>query len=133
MNLKKKKALAARAFGVGLKRIELVKPRLEEVKEAITKQDIRDLHKEGAIKIKSIKGRKKSDKKRKKRSTGNIRKKVNKRKEEYVKLTRKLRKYVSEIQGKLTAKEKKDIRNKIRNKFFKSKTHLKEYIKEIEK
>jgi large subunit ribosomal protein L19e len=133
MNLKKKKALAARAFGLGLKRIEFVKPRLEEIKEAITKQDIRELHKDGAIKIKLIKGRRKSEKKRKKRSIGNIRKKVNKRKEEYVKLTRKLRKYVSEIQGKLTQKEKKDIRNKIRNKFFKSKTHLKEYIKEIEK
>ncbi len=127
MNLKKKKALAARTFGVGLRRIEFIEPRIEEIKEAITKQDIRDLQKDGAIVIKNIKGRKKGVKKRN-RSVGNVRKKVNKRKEEYVKMTRKLRKYVSEIRGKLTENERKDIRKKIRNKFFKSKSHLKEYI-----
>ena len=49
MNLKKKKALAARTFGVGLERIEFVKPRLEEIKEAITKQDMKDLKESGAI------------------------------------------------------------------------------------
>ena len=89
MNLKKKKALAARTFGVGLERIEFVKPRLEEIKEAITKQDIRDLHKDGAIKIKPVKGRKILIKRKRKRSTGNIRKKVNKRKKEYATLTKK--------------------------------------------
>ena len=54
MNLRKKKALAARTFGVGVSRVEFMEPRLEEIKEAITKQDIRDLVKDGAIKIKNI-------------------------------------------------------------------------------
>ncbi len=54
MNLRKKKALAARTFGVGLSRIEFLEPRLDEIKEAITKQDIRDLYKDGAIRIKNI-------------------------------------------------------------------------------
>ena len=55
MNLRKKKILAAKALKVGKERIIFLKPRLEEIKEAITKQDIKDLYKEGAIKIKEVK------------------------------------------------------------------------------
>lgn len=128
MNLRKKKILAARTFGVGLERIEFLEPRLGEIKEAITKQDIRDLYKDGAIKIKNIRGRKTKTGKKKKRTTGNIRKKVNQRKKRYVILTRKLRKHLAENKKKLTGKENKDIRNKIRNKFFRSKSHLKEHL-----
>jgi large subunit ribosomal protein L19e len=127
MNLRKKKALTARTFGVGLARVEFVEARLEEIKEAITKQDIRDLQKDGAIIIKNIKGRRNKMKK-KSRSAGNIRKKVNKRKKEYVTMTRKLRKHLAENKEKLTGKERIDIRKKIRNRFFKSKAHLKEHI-----
>ena len=128
MNLRKKKALAARTFGVGLARIEFLEPRLDEIKEAITKQDIRDLHKDGAIVIKNIKGRKTKRIKSKKKTIGNIRKKLNRRKRNYVVLTRKLRKHLAENKEKVTDKEKKDIRKKIRNKFFRSKSHLKEYL-----
>jgi large subunit ribosomal protein L19e len=128
MNLGKKKALAARTFGVGESRIEFVQPRLEEIKEAITKQDIRDLYKEGAIKIKNVKGRKAMTRKKKKRSVGNVRKKVNKRKREYVLSTRKLRKHLSDNKKKMTEKESKEIRKKIRNRFFKSKSHLQNYM-----
>ncbi len=133
MNLKKKKALAARTLNVGIGRIEFSNPSLEEIKEAITKQDIRDLHKDGAIKIKKIKGRKKKIRKVKKKTTGNIKKKVNKRKRNYVILTRKLRKHLSENKEKLTDEERKDIRKKIRNKHFKSKSNLKEHIGGIRK
>jgi large subunit ribosomal protein L19e len=128
MNLRKKKALAARTFGVGIERIEFLEPRLEEIKEAITKQDIRDLYKDRAIVIKNIKGRKRKLVKGKKKTTGNIRKKLNKRKKNYVILTRKLRKHLAENKEKITQKEKKDIRKKIRNKFFRSRSHLKEYL-----
>lgn len=135
MNLGKKKLLAARTLRVGKKRIIFVKTRLEEVKEAITKQDIKDLKNEGAILIKEIKGRRKNLKRKSKRSAGNIRKKVNKRKQEYVVLTRKLRAYVKEMkkQGKISQEEIKDIRNKIRNKVFRSKSHLKEYLGSLKK
>ena len=128
MDLGKKRSLAARTFGVGESRILFVKPRLEEIKEAITKQDIRDLYKDGAIKIKNVKGRKTIVRKKKKRTTADIRKKVNRRKTEYVLLTRKLRKHLAESKSKLTDKERKDLRKKIRNKFFRSKSHMKEYI-----
>lgn len=126
MNLAKKKALAARTLEVGKGRIIFVNARLNEIKEAITKQDIRDLNKEGAILIKGIKGRKRNINKKKKRSVGNVRKKVNKRKQEYVKLTRKLRKYVATVMK--DKKEIKEIRKKIRNKSFRSLAHLKELI-----
>jgi large subunit ribosomal protein L19e len=133
MNLKKKKALAVRTLGVGEKRIKFLKPRLDEIKEALTKQDIRDLYKDGAIVIENISGRKTSTKKKKKRSTGNIRKNVNKRKREYVALTRKLRGHLSQIKGKLTKKETEDLRKKIRNKFFTSNANFKDYITGVRK
>ena len=133
MNLKKKKALAVRALGVGEKRIKFLEPRLDEIKEALTKQDIRDLYKDGAIVIKNISGRKTSTKKKKRRSPGNVRKKVNKRKQEYVALTRKLRKTLYKMEGKLTKKEKEDLRKKIKNKFFASNAAFKDYIGGIKK
>lgn len=129
MNLLKKKMLAARTFKVGKARVVFVKSRIGEIKEAITKQDIRDLHKDKAIIIKEIKGRKKVIRK-KSRSPGNIRKKVNTRKRDYVILTRKLRAYTRELlkQGKISKEDSETIRKKIRNKDFRSKAHLKEYI-----
>src|SRR4030042_1929609 len=105
MNLRKKKTLAAKTFGVGESRIKFVNARLEEIKEAITKQDIRDLQKDGAIIVIKIKGRKRHEK-RKKRNIENMRKNINKRKKEYMKITRKLRKYLSEITEKLTKTER---------------------------
>lgn len=130
MNLRSKKELAAKALKVGKERIVFVKERLEDIKEAITKQDIRDLKQEGAIKVKNISGRKKNVKKKSRRSPGNVRKKVNTRKRDYVIMTRKLRSYVAEMkkQGRLSAEEVKELRKKIRNKMFRSKAHLREHI-----
>lgn len=129
MNLSKKKNLAAKTLKVGKDRILFVKPRIDEIKEAITKEDIRSLKSEGAIIIKEIKGVKKV-KRRRSRSPGNIRKKINKRKKDYVIMTRKLRKQVSgeRSQGKLSREESLEIRKKIRNRDFKSSAQLKKYI-----
>ncbi len=134
MNLGKKKILAAKALKVGKKRIVFLNPRLDEIKEAITKQDIKDLKKEGAIMIKEVKGRKKILK-RKKKGIGKTKKKVKMRKKVYATLTRKLRKYTGGLKetGKLNPEEVKEIRNKIRNRFFKSKAHLKEYTEQKDK
>ena len=130
MNLSKKKNLAAKVFRVGKERIIFIKARLNEIKEAITKQDIRDLKGDGAILIKEIKGRKTVKKRARKRFVGKIKKRVNKRKKTYIILTRKLRKYAGslKIQEKISLEEYRDLRKKIRNSFFKSKTHLKEYL-----
>ena len=130
MNLGKKKRLASRTLNVGKERIVFLVSRLKEIKEAITKQDIRDLKKEGAIIVKEIKGRKRKKKSPKKRGIGKIKKKVNKRKEKYVIMTRKLRKYITEMKkkGNISREEFYDVRKKIRNKIFRSKNHLKEYL-----
>ena len=130
MNLRTKKELASKALKVGKERVVFVRARLDEIKEAITKQDIKDLEQDGAIKVKEIKGRKKNLKKKTRRSTGNIRKKVKTRKQDYVIMTRKLRRYTNEMKkkGLLSAEEVKEIRNRIRNRMFKSKANLKDYI-----
>lgn len=130
-----KRNLAAKALKVGKDRIVFVRARLEEIKEAITKQDIRDLAESGAIIVKPVKGRKTNVKRRNRRGVGKIKKKINKRKKEYVAITRKLRNYVRELekQGKLTKDEAKEIRKNIRNKAFKSKANLKLYVEDMKK
>ncbi len=122
MNLSKKKALAVKTLKKGKDRIVFLESRLNDIKEAITKQDIRDLHKEGAIVIKEKSGRKKKKKRKTKKGKGNIRKKVNKRKKDYVELTRKLRRYLNEIknQKRFSDEEFNEIGKKIRNKMFRS-------------
>ena len=135
MNLSKKKTLAATALKVGKKRVKFVEERTDEIKEALTKQDIKDLVKEGAIQIKEVAGRTKVVGRKRKRGPGKVKKKVNKRKQEYVIMTRKLRGYSNEMhkQGKISKEEKDEIRKKIRNRMFKSKAHLKQHIGELRK
>jgi len=130
MNLKNKKSLAARTLKIGRERIVFLQSRIDEIKEAITKQDIRDLKTDGAIVVKDVKGRKKVEKRNRVRGVGKVKKKVNKRKQEYVKATRKQRKHVAvkKKSGELSKEEIKDIRNKIRNRKFSSLRNLKEYV-----
>ncbi len=130
MKLNKKKELAAKTLRVGKNRIILENSAMQEISEAITKQDIRDLFSQGMIKIKQKKGRKKNVKRKTKRRDGKIKMKPKKRKQEYVKITRKLRKYIKGLkeQGKIDKKEYEDLRKKIRMRKFKSKAQLKEYL-----
>ena len=130
MKLNKKKQLSVRALGVGKSRIVFVKSRLEEIKEAITKADIKQLKEEGAIKIKDVGGRKKAEKRKKKRGSGKIKKKVNRRKKEYVIITRKLRKHIKLLKkkGRISKEDFTDIRKKIRNRKFPSLASLRDYI-----
>jgi len=129
MNLRKKKELASRALNVGKNRVSFASSRLEEIKDAITKQDIRDLVESGAIKINPVSGRKKVERKSN-RSQGNIRKIPDSRKKDYVMLTRKLRNYTAEMKnlGKIKESHIESLRKGIRNKQFKSQAHLKEHI-----
>ncbi len=132
MNLGKKKKLAARVTKVGIDRISFNQDRLNEIKDAITNQDIRDLIKDKAIIIKPVKGRKTKARRKIKRGLGKIKKKVRKRKRNYVKLTRKLRKQAKILKktGKINAEDYKKIRKQIRSKSFRSKSHLMESLKQ---
>jgi large subunit ribosomal protein L19e len=130
MKLDIKKKLAAKTMNVGKDRILFDNSRLDEIKEAITKQDIRDLVQSRAIKIKEIKGRRRKEKRKTRKRQGKIKMKAKKRKQNYVKLTRKLRKYISDMkkQGKIDNDKYRLLRKKIKNSEFKSKRNLKESI-----
>jgi large subunit ribosomal protein L19e len=128
MNLTNKKELAAKVLKVGKNRIYFVEENLSEIKEAITRQDIHDLHKAGAIQIKEVSGRKKIVKRKNRRRTGKVKKKVNNKKQEYVIITRKLRTYLKYLLkiGTVDKEQYKETRKQIRARKFKSKRNLKE-------
>ena len=132
MKLENKKELAARTFNVGKSRIVFNVARLSEIKEAITKQDMKDLHASGVIYIREIKGRRKLKKRKSRRRAGSIRKKAIDKKHEYVKITRKLRTYLKSLraQGKISAEDYKQIRKEIRQGSFKTLARMKERIAE---
>lgn len=133
MNLRKKKILAAKTLGVGKGRIIFVKSRISEIKEAITKQDIRDLYESGAIMIRQIGGRRKGKVEKRRTSVGNVRKKIKRRKKEYMTLTRKLRKQLEEYakMNKISIEQIKIIRKKIKNREFRNKSDIKGYLNNI--
>ncbi|MFH1521609.1 MAG: 50S ribosomal protein L19e [archaeon] len=133
MNLTKKKNLAAKVLKVGKNRIVFATERLLEIKEAITRLDILDLNKSGAIQIKEVSGRKKIVKRKNRRRVGKVKNKVNNRKAEYVIITRKLRKFVRGLvrTGAVDKEKNREIRKQIRARKFKSKRHLKESLEEL--
>ena len=130
MQLAKKKELAAKVLKVGKGRIVFAAGRLPEIKEAISRIDILDLYKSGAISIREISGRTKIVKRKNRRRVGKIKKNVNTRKAEYVIITRKLRAFVRGAFriGKIDAEEKREIRKQIRARKFRSKRQLKEHL-----
>ena len=126
MKLEKKKALAARTLNVGMNRIAFNTARLSEIKEAITKQDIKDLHNSGAIIIKHKIGRRTVQKRKGRRRAGSVRQKVKTRKADYVKRTRKLRAYLKNLKEKISREEFLTLRKEIRTSAFKNLPSLKE-------
>ena len=129
-NLNKRKTLAAKVLGVGEGRILFDTSRLEEIKEAITKQDIRDLYAEGLIMIKPAKGRGTHKKRTTRRGPGKIKMTVRTGKRDYIVLVRKFRRYVEELRrlGKIDMKKYNELRVRIKAREFKDKGHLREHI-----
>jgi|SRR3989344_782691 len=130
MNLENKKALAAKTLGVGKERIIFNNERLQEIKEAITRQDIRDLFSSKAISVRVISGRKAKIGRKTRRRFGSIKKTINHGKRNYVILTRKLRNYINELrkQESLSEADYQKLRKQIRASIFRSKSHLKEIL-----
>lgn len=130
MNLTKRKELAAKVLGVGKGRIIFDSAHLSEIKEAITKQDIRDMFTEGIISIREIKGRRQKEKRKTRRGEGKLKRTIKSGKRGYIILVRKQRRYVKELllQKKITKEQYKDLRKKIRARTFKDKSHLKEHL-----
>ena len=134
MKLNKKKNLAASTLGVGKGRIIFNNQRLDEIKDAITKQDIRDLYSSGAIAIREIAGKKKVEHRKNRRRAGSIKKTVKPGKRAYMALTRKLRAYIKELLGheKITKEQYIKIRQQIKAHAYKSKANFKEHLAHIE-
>ncbi|MBS3091748.1 hypothetical protein J4217_04870 [Candidatus Pacearchaeota archaeon] len=133
MKLENKKDLVARTLGVGKRRIIFHNARLLEIKEAITKQDIRDLVKEGAIILRPIMGRKKIVKRKYRRHAGKIRMKVVDKKRKYILITRKLRKYLAVLRKteKISDEDYMKLRKEIKASSFRDMAHFRERISQI--
>jgi len=133
LKLNKKKELAARTLKVGKGRIVFNKERLSEIKEAITKQDIRELLRDKAIIIKEIRGSRKTVKRKTRRRAGSIKQPKKKKKREYIIITRKLRAYLSGLKegGIITRDDFWQLRKEIRSREFKSKASLKDRVNQM--
>lgn len=133
MKLEKKKELVARTLNVGKGRILFNTQRLSELKEAITKQDIRDLKEQGAIIIKSAKGRKRKQERKTRRRKGSFRKKAVNTKQQYVIMIRKLRSYIRHLKltGSISTEEYHKLRKEIRTNSFKSLSRFKERVAQL--
>lgn len=131
MKLENKKTFAANVLGVGKARIIFNQNRLEEIKEAMTRQDIKDLFADGAISVREIKGRKAIVRRKTRRRAGSRRQIVPGKKRRYITITRKLRAYVEELRKseKLTEEQFQILRKEIKASAFGDKAHLKERIK----
>lgn len=133
------KRIAASVLKVGENRVWFDPSRINEIREAITKEDIRGLIKEKAIKKKPLigtkrrAGRLRQKRRRKGRGRGPGRKKrtVKNEKREYILKIRKLRSYIRELksQGIINAKENKKLMRLAKAGMFKSKEDIKEKIK----
>ncbi|MBI5804207.1 hypothetical protein HY450_03110 [Candidatus Pacearchaeota archaeon] len=130
MKLENKRKLVARTLNIGKEKIIFNAGRLSEIKEAITKQDIRDLKNSGAIILKENKGKRKVKKRKTRRRGGSSRKKPTTKKQDYVKLTRKLRAYLKNLKDReIITKEKfRELRKEIRAGNFRSLARMKERI-----
>ena len=133
MKLNVQRRIAGGLMKCGPKKVRFDPAQLEQIKEAITKQDIHDLYNRGAILIRDIQGRRKVQKRLRRRRGGSIRKKHKKGKTEYMHLMRKLRRYIAELKkhGTLSQENYLLLRKQMRASMFKSKAHMKEHMEKL--
>jgi large subunit ribosomal protein L19e len=143
MMLKNQKKLAAEVAHVGIDRVRLVPERVSEIKEAITKADIRALIKSGAIIVKPIsppskararerraqkkRGRQKGTGKRK--GAKNARQNAKQLWMRKIRLMRATLKYLRDS-DKISKDTFKDIYRKAKGGFFRDKGHMLFYLEQ---
>ena len=143
MDLKTQKNMARSLFKVGYKRIKFDSEKLSEIKEAITKKDIKGLVNKNIIKILAKRGisraraRKILLQKRKGRRKGIGSRKgtANARlnsKRDWINKIRVLRRFIKNLKDKslINNKDYKELYLKEKGGFFRSERHLKTYINE---
>ena len=143
MNLKSKKLLAARLLDVGIKRIWLDPTKASDIKESITKEDIRGLVSSGVILVKPVRSNSRGRvrqtllQKRKGRGIGPGTKKGKKgarlsRKQKWINTIRAQRNLFNElIEAEVIARDTyRHLRSKSKGGFFRSRRHIKLYLTE---
>jgi large subunit ribosomal protein L19e len=143
MKLDNRKRMIANMLGIGIDRIKFDNSRISEIKDAITKADLRVLIQSKAIIIKPKKGtsraraRKLLLQKRKGRRSGRGSKKGKKRatlpkKRAWINRVRIQREFLRNLRDKklISTKTYRLIYRKISGGFFRSKNHLKLYLQE---
>lgn len=143
MKLSTQKRLAADILGVGENRVWIDPDRITEVSTAITRNDVKQLMDEGAIKAKSKKSisqgrtREKKKQKSKGRQTGPGSRKGSKGsrksdKEKWMDKVRGLRRKLKNLrdEGKIDSSLYRELYRKVKGDAFRSKSHLETYLKE---
>lgn len=143
MNLRSQKRVAADVLNIGVNKVWFNPEKKEDIKKAITKVDIRELVKQGIIAAKPKKGvsrfraKKAALQKRKGRRSGSGSRKGKMtsrlpRKKSSMLRIRAQRKLLSLLKEKgiLTAQAYRDLRNKAKGGFFRSRRHIKLYAED---
>ena len=142
-NLSVQKRLAADVAKVSQKRIAFDVEKLETIKEAITKRDVRALIKDGVITVKQKEGntRGRIRKSNVQKSKGRLKGKGSKKGTHHSRLSKKeawmikiraLRTFIKEVKDKnlVSVSTARDLYRKSKGGFFRSKRHIKLYLTE---
>jgi large subunit ribosomal protein L19e len=134
--LRAQRSMAAKVIGIGKNKVWFDPERISEIKEAITKQDILDLIKDGAISKRPIKGIKRRAGKRhlkrkikgRRRKSGHIRKKI--KQDNYPSRIRGLRAFLKSLKRnkKLSNEQFRKIYNLLKSGMIKNNQQILEYI-----
>jgi large subunit ribosomal protein L19e len=130
MNLEKKKEIVAKMLGVGKGRVRFNHERITDIEDAVTKQELRSLIKDGAISILSVKGQT-TKKEVKRRGYGSRKGKKTARmgkKERWVRQVRALRNYLRTVKGQITNDKYWEAYRKIKGGEIRTIARLKEYL-----
>lgn len=145
MDLSTQKRLAGAILKCSSKRVKFDPARLKDIKEAITKADLKTLVNESAISRDPVKGisrsraRKRTVQRRKglQKGPGSRKSKVTARitkKDSWIKRIRIQREFLKELRDKsiVSAETYKNLYRKAKGGFFRSKRHIKLYVEENE-
>ena len=144
MKLTAQKTISAKLLNCSKKRVIFDIKRLDEIKEAITKADLRSLIKDTAIKAKPIKGvsRVRAKKRQIQRNKGKQKGQGSRKGKKTARLPKKKiwmnkirlqRKFLKELKNKKIVEGKKyrELRSKSKGGFFRSKRHIKIFLEKI--
>lgn len=140
MNIKSAKRIVAKKLNVGKSKIKIDNSAQKKIKEAITSVDLDALVQEGSFKKKGVgqsRGRARllleKKKKGRRKGQGTRRGKANARAsthDAWIKKVRAQRKYILELLAntKIDKKQYRDLYNKVKGGFFRSKSHIDSYL-----